>query len=147
MKASLLATEHFKHYHQLLTYLSITDCVGSLFFGSPGRNSHWTIVLVLLCLTHLPIAIGELKYALFSSHFLRETNLALLRIKIRILLGIRIIDAQSNGYSPERKPVIMRKKHVWFVGRMCVTTIQTRISKGIERFSRMVMGSSALDLL
>ena len=51
--------------------------------------------------------------------------------------------------SPERKPVIMRRKHVSFVDRMWVenpTTIQTRISKETKRFSRMVISSSAVDL-
>ena len=37
MQGSLLATEQrLKHFDRPLTYFSITDCVGSLFFGSPG---------------------------------------------------------------------------------------------------------------
>ena len=67
-----------------------------------------------------------------------------------ILLGIRVVNVQSNGHPPERKPVIMRRKHVWFVERMWVenpTTIQTRISKETKRFSRMVIGFPVVDLL
>ena len=66
------------------------------------------------------------------------------------LLGIRITNVQSNGYPLKRKPVIMRRKHVWFVERMWAenpTTIQTRFSKETKKFSRMVIGSSAVDLL
>ena len=40
MWASLLATEHhLKHFHQLLTYFSITDYVGSLFWVT--RYTEW----------------------------------------------------------------------------------------------------------
>ena len=66
------------------------------------------------------------------------------------LLGIRVVNVQSNGHPPERKPVIMRTKHVWSVERMWVenpTTVQTRISKETKRFSRMVIGFPAADLL
>ena len=66
------------------------------------------------------------------------------------LLGIRIINVPSNGYPPKRKPVIMRRKHVWSVERMRAenpTTIQTMISRETKKFSRMVISSSAVDLL
>ena len=67
-----------------------------------------------------------------------------------ILFGIQVVNVQSNGHPPERKPVIMRRKHVWSVERMWVenpTTIQTKISKETKRFSRMVIGFPAADLL
>ena len=66
------------------------------------------------------------------------------------LLGIRIVNVQSDGYPPKRKPVTMRRKHVWSVERMWAEnpiTIQTRISKETKRFSHMVISSSAADLL
>ena len=69
---------------------------------------------------------------------------------LRNLLGIRIINVPSNGYPPKRKPVIMRRKHVWSVERVRAenpTTIQTMISRETKRFSRMVISSSAVDLL
>ncbi len=59
------------------------------------------------------------------------------------LLGIRVVNVQSNGHPPERQPVVIRRKHVWSVERLWVenpTTIQTRISKETKRFSRMVKG-------
>ena len=66
------------------------------------------------------------------------------------LLGIRIINVQSNGHPPKRKPVIMRRKYVWSVERMWAenaTTIKTRISKETKRFSRMARGSSTVSAL
>ena len=66
------------------------------------------------------------------------------------LLRIRVVHVQSNGHPPERKPVIMCRRHIWSVERIWVenpTTIQTRISKETKRFSRMVIGFPAADLL
>ena len=46
--------------------------------------------------------------------------------------------------------MIMHRKHVWSVERMCVenpTTIHTRISNETKRFSLMEIGFPAADLL
>ena len=53
-----------------------------------------------------------------------------LRERVRFS-GMPIINAQSSGFPPKRKPVIMRRKDVWFSERMLTeypATFQTRIS-------------------
>ena len=61
-------------------------------------------------------------------------------------VGIRITNVQSSGDPQKRKPVFMRRKHLWFVESMWAenpTTIQTWISKETKRFSRMEISSLA----
>ena len=94
-------------------------------------------------------------FTVYSTPFIRAINKILIYASVSVchficyLLGIRVVNVQSNGHPPERKPVIMRRKHIWSVERMWVenpTTIQTRISKETKRFWRMVIGFPAADL-
>ena len=51
---------------------------------------------------------------------------------ITLIVGDTNHQCSSNCYPPKRKPVIMRRKHVWSMKRMWAenpTTSQTRISK------------------
>ena len=65
------------------------------------------------------------------------------------LLGTKILHVQSNSYLLKRKPVIIRRMHVWFIERMLVknpAAVRTRIKKETKRFS-CILSSLAVDML
>ena len=63
--------------------------------------------------------------------------------------GYELLMFKATVVIPQKKPAIVCRKHHWYAERVWVEshTIHTTISKETKKFLRIVIGSSAVDLL